>query len=240
MKLTFLFLILGAALAIKDETRNLKKKKKKTYKSRLLVQFLGEGVALSGGLDDANYMADTSVAFEDANFPSTVNKDEDFLACFEIPMVDTLTKEVLGSGIDCLWGTEGGVAAISFYIFDCGGSFAIAGLTSAQPFTAGVGNGRVLPSDPSSPLVNLMTGSLPDDETTNRILDATGVYKKAKGGNRVSGALHDEGNGVYFSCMWDIYLTGDRLYSTTTCKHDGGKKGSKKGGKKGGRRRRDE
>lgn len=207
------------------------KKKKTYYKSRLLVQFLGPGVAVSDGLDDANYLADTSVSFDDANFPSTVNEEEDFLACFEVPMVDTLTKEVLGSGIDCLWGTEGGVAAISFYIFDCGGSFAIAGLTSVQPFADGVGNGRVNPLDPSSPLVNLLSGSLPADETTNRILDATGVYRKAQGGNRLSGALHDEGNGVYFSCMWDIYLTGDRYYSTE-CKH-GGKKGGKKGRNRG-------
>lgn len=185
---------------------------------------------ISGGLDGANDMADTSVAFEDANFPSTVDKDNDFLACFDVPMVDTLTKEYLGSGVDCLWSTDGGVAAISFYIFDCGGSFVISGLTTVQPFADGVGNGRVIPSDPSSPKVNLLSASIPDDETTNRILDSTGVYKHAKGGSRLSGALHDEGNGVYFSCMWDIYLTGDRHYYTQC------KRGGKKGGKKGGRR----
>jgi hypothetical protein len=118
-------------------------------------------------------------------------------------MVDFLSENVVGTGVDCLWGVVGGVATVSYYKTDLG-VIANSGLTSLVPFTDGVGNDAVL-GDPSSPNAVAVTGSFFSAVDADTFLAATGMYEGFKGNTRLSAAVAP-GEIFYFNCVWDMYL----------------------------------
>ena len=176
---------------------------------RLLLQMLGEAQDI-GGLEDANLLVGTNIdeddVFEEAGI--VLPPANDFLGCHQVALVDMATKVQMGSGIDCLYGVTGGVAAVSYFILP-GGSFVSAGLTSLGTFTVGVGDNPVVPGDAGSPSPVLMTGSIPD-LTSNTIVAGTGQFANAKGTGRVSGAVFPgplvDGSNFWFNCMWEFNL----------------------------------
>lgn len=174
---------------------------------RLLLQFLGEAENI-GDLQDANLLAGTNVDAVDVLSKAGVALPPAFLGCHKVPMVDMATKIVLGSGIDCLYGIDGGVAAVSFFILP-GGSIVTAGLTSLGPFTSGVGDNPVVPGDNTSPSPVLITGSIPNLKK-NSIVTSTGQFAGAKGTARVSGAVFPgplvDGSNFWFNCLWELNI----------------------------------
>ena len=179
--------------------------------NRLLLQFLGEAQDI-GSLADASLLAGTDVDEDDVFNKTGVDLPTDpeaFLGCFQVAMVDMATKVQLGSGMDCLYGITGGVAAVSFFMLP-GGSLVTAGLTSLGEFTSGVGDNPIVPGDPSSPPPTLITGSIPN-VPGNTVVAGTGQFAKAKGTSRVSGAAYpgpllDGGGNFWFNCMWEFNL----------------------------------
>lgn len=177
---------------------------------RKLLQFLGEAEDI-GGLEAANELAGTDFDEIDVLNEAGVALPVDlmaFLGCHKVPLLDMKTKKELGSGIDCLYGVEGGVAAVSFFILP-GGSLVTAGLTSLGPFTSGVGDNPVVPGDSNSPSPVFITGSIPD-LATNSIVTGTGQFADAEGTARVSGAvfpgpLVDDSN-FWFNCLWELNI----------------------------------
>ncbi len=172
---------------------------------RILLQFLGESANI-GDLQDANTVAGTAVT--EAEIEAAVGRalpadPAAFLGCNDVPMVDPATKVLLGPGIDCLWGIDGGVIAVSYFLLP-GGTLVNAGLTSLGAFTPGVGDNPVVPGDASSPNPILITGSIPN-LTNDSIIAATGDFEGHVGTARVSGAVANDGN-FWFNCMWELNL----------------------------------
>lgn len=177
---------------------------------RLLLQFLGEAESI-GDLQAANSLAGTNINVDDVLNETGVELPVDpaaFLGCHKMPMVDMATKMELGSGIDCLYGVNGGVAAVSFFILP-GGSMVTAGLTSLGPFTSGVGDNPVVPGDSTSPSPVFVTGSIPD-LTMNSIVTGTGQFADTRGSARVSGAVFPGplagGTNFWFNCLWELNI----------------------------------
>jgi hypothetical protein len=175
---------------------------------RKLLQFLGEATDI-GDLVDANTEAGTDIDATDILNEAGVSlptEPGNFLGCHKVPLLDMKTKKQLGSGIDCLYGIEGGVAAVSFFILP-GGSLVSAGLTSLGEFTQGVGDNPVVPGDSNSPSPVFVTGSIPD-LTMNTIVTGTGQFTHTKGTARVSGAVYpgDNDGNFWFNCLWELNL----------------------------------
>lgn len=175
---------------------------------RKLLQFLGEAEHI-GDLAAANAAAGTDIDELDVLNEAGValpGNPAAFLGCHKVPLLDMKTKKELGSGIDCLYGITGGVAAVSFFILP-GGSIVSAGLTSLGPFTAGVGDNPVVPGDNTSPSPIFVTGSIPD-LTMNSIVTGTGQFTDAEGTARVSGAVFPgplvDGSNFWFNCLWEV------------------------------------
>jgi hypothetical protein len=172
---------------------------------RLLLQMLGEAQNI-GDLQAANLAAGTSFDEDDVFDETGVTlppEPEAFLGCHQMPLLDMATKLEMGSGIDCLYGIEGGVAAVSFFILP-GGSIVSAGLTSLGEFTPGVGDNPVVPGDSSSPNPVLITGSIPD-LAVNTIVTGTGQFADTNGSGRVSGAVYG-GSEFWFNCLWELNI----------------------------------
>jgi hypothetical protein len=176
---------------------------------RLLLQMLGQAEDI-GGLDAANLAAGTDIDETDVLDQTGIDlaATAAFLGCHQMPLLDMATKMQLGYGIDCLYGVDGGVAAVSFFILP-GGSVVNAGLTSLGTFTAGVGDNPVVPGDSDSPSPVLITGSIPN-LATNSIVAGTGQFAYAKGSGRVSGAVFPgplvDGSDFWFNCLWEINI----------------------------------
>ena len=169
---------------------------------RILLQMLGESENI-GDLQDANDVAGTNVTEADVEAAVGRPLGDAFLGCNLVPLVDPATKVLLGDGIDCLWGIDGGVIAASFFVLP-GGTMVNAGLTSLGAFTPGVGDNPVVPGDADSPNPILMTGSIPI-LTDDSIIAATGDFDGMVGTGRVSGAVANDGN-FWFNCLWELNL----------------------------------
>ena len=122
-------------------------------------------------------------------------------------------QEIIGTGIDCLYSTPAvdgttdtnfGVAAIAMYKFS-DGTLVSSGKTSVGVVSATFGDGPVNFKDNSSPIVNLLTGSIPDADS-NSILVGTGKYKGTTGTIRLSGGMYMGDDQVYFNCVWETDL----------------------------------
>jgi nicotinamidase-related amidase len=167
-----------------------------------LVKFDGKAVAI-GGLEEANALAGVNVTIEDAFGEEMAAQLGDFAGCHSVRMVDFASEKRVGTGIDCLWSIDGGLAAISYYITGMG-AIVNSGLTSAAPFIDGAGNGPVL-GDPSSPSAAVMTGSFPNAVDEHTLVKCTGIYEGFNGNIRLSGAA-TPGEPFYFNCIWDMSL----------------------------------
>jgi nicotinamidase-related amidase len=168
-----------------------------------LVKFHGMATPV-GEWEDANGIADVEFTLEDAFDEDQMAMLGDSLGCHSMDMVDLLSEEPIGTGIDCLWGIDGGVAAISYYITDIG-VIVNSGLTTVVPFTEGVGTGPVL-GDPNSPDGAAMTASFPPATDAHTLVKGSGMYEGFKGNIRLAGIV-TPGAPFYFNCIWDISLT---------------------------------
>lgn len=167
-----------------------------------IVQFLGASTNI-GGVEDANVLAGVEDITTDTALSGIALGAS--LGCHSLAMVDMQSKARIGTGIDCLWAVEGGVAAISYYITELG-TIVNSGLTTVTPYTAGVGNGPVL-GDTASPNAAAMTASLPlDRDNGNTFVAATGVFEGFEGTVRLSGSVVT-GDTFYFNCIWQFTIT---------------------------------
>jgi hypothetical protein len=189
---------------------------------RFMLQMLGEAEDI-GNLNDANAEAGTSVTSDDVYDVTGLEIAPEAYTCQKMPLLDPATKLLLGSGIDCLHLIEGGVAAVSFFVFH-DGSLVNAGLTSLGGFTAGVGDNPVVPGDPSSPPPALMTGSIPN-LTNDSIIAATGRFDGYVGTGRVSGAVFPgpllmsvEFPNFWFNCLWELNLQPNPGFANAAAK----------------------
>ena len=137
------------------------------------------------------------------------------LPCFDIPLHDLVTGEVLGMGTDCLSVAEDQescdgleVTATTVFTLD-EGSITFQGLTSVQPTSFG------------SPDSTHITGSIPQDGE-NSIVSGDGIYENASGSVRLSGAvnmanLESKGEAT-FDCIWvmDVTKSDDGSTEPTT------------------------
>lgn len=98
-----------------------------------------------------------------------------------------------------------GVAAITFYILNDGGSLVSSGFTSVGAVSASFGDGPVNFSDAGSPNVGFLTGSIPK-AGENSIATSTGMYAGTTGSIRLSGGMY-MGDEVHFNCIWEAELT---------------------------------
>ena len=125
------------------------------------------------------------------------------LPCFDIPLHDLVTGEVLGMGTDCLSVAEdqescNGLEVTATTVFTLDeGSITLQGLTSVQPTTFG-----------SSESTHI-TGAIPQDGE-NSIVSGDGIYENASGSVRLSGAVNmanlESKGEVTFDCLWVVYL----------------------------------
>ena len=106
--------------------------------------------------------------------------------------------------VDGTTDTNFGVAAIAMYKFS-DGTLVSSGKTSVGVVSATFGDGPVNFKDNSSPIVNLLTGSIPDADS-NSILVGTGKYKGTTGTIRLSGGMYMGDDQVYFNCVWETDL----------------------------------
>ena len=125
------------------------------------------------------------------------------LPCFDVPLHDLVTGELVGMGTDCLSVAEDQescngleVTATTVFALD-GGSITLQGLTSVQPTTFG------------SSGVTHITGAIPQDGE-NSIASGDGIYENASGSVRLSGAVNmanlESKGEVTFDCLWVVYL----------------------------------
>jgi len=176
-----------------------------------VVNFLGQAEDL-GSLDAANQLMGTNVTFEQAH-PGVVTSQ--FLGCQKVDMVDLMSKQSVGTGIDCLWAIAGldfGIAAIAFFGFKDKGSIVNSGLTSIAPFTDGVSNNPV--AGPGSPNAAVVSGSFPPAVDGDTFVQTTGMYADWKGTVRLSGAA-TPGAPFWFNCIWQIYVEKPTISTTT-------------------------
>jgi hypothetical protein len=135
------------------------------------------------------------------------------LPCFDVPLVDLTTGEIMGMGTDCLSvaGPDdcGGlqVTATTVFQFDPDNSLTATGETSVQPTTFG------------SPDATHITGAIPSTGEEN-IEGGTGVYADATGTVRLSGAvnmanLESKGEAT-FDCLWVMDVTKSDDEPTTS------------------------
>lgn len=125
------------------------------------------------------------------------------LPCFDIPLHDLVTGDVVGMGTDCLSVAEDQescngleVTATTVFTLDQG-SITLQGLTSVQPTTFG-----------SSESTHI-TGAITQDGD-NSIVSGDGIYENASGSVRLSGAVNmanlESKGEVTFDCLWVVYL----------------------------------
>ena len=167
------------------------------------VKFHSEATHI-GGLEEASALAGIDVVTLEDCF----NEEQrallgDSLGCHSVDLKDFLTERVIGTGIDCLWGVEGGVAAVGWFITDLG-VIVNSGFTSLVPFGEGVGQGPVS-GEPDHPLGAVMSGSFPPEYDADTFVVTTGMYEGVKGNIRLSG-MATPGEPFYFNCIWDIYM----------------------------------
>ena len=125
------------------------------------------------------------------------------LPCFDVPLHDLVTGEVLGMGTDCLSVAEdqescNGLEVTATTIFKLkDGSLTLKGLTSVQPTTFG------------SSEVTHITGAIPQ-VGENSIISGDGIYNNASGSVRLSGAVNmanmESKGEATFDCLWVVYL----------------------------------
>ena len=125
------------------------------------------------------------------------------LPCFDVPLHDLVTGEILGMGTDCLSVAEdqescNGLEVTATTVFQLKeGSLTLQGLTSVQPTTFG------------SSEVTHITGSIPQDGE-NSIIAGDGIYENASGSVRLSGAVNmanmESKGEATFDCLWVVYL----------------------------------
>ena len=175
-------------------------------KAAEVVQFLGQSV---GTTMDA--------VLTPAQIDAAGISNPDDYACFQMDMLDPVSGNVIGFGVDCLIFHEvpgrvanakglangiafqnlaGDVAVEAVSIFDFGGGDIIvtSGLTSVRPILAGYGDG-------GAPARTHMSASIPDPSAYSVLL-AEGVFTGRQGAARVSGALSISSNGLFFDCLW--------------------------------------
>jgi hypothetical protein len=107
--------------------------------------------------------------------------------CFDVPLTDVATGEVVGTGTDCLFEItaleEGGVMLSAQTTFNLPeGSFTAAGRTSVQAITTGEASGA------GGELTHI-TGAIPIPGTNN-IIAGTGVYEGLEASVRLSGSAN--------------------------------------------------
>ena len=145
-----------------------------------------------------------------------ISNPDDY-ACFSMAMLDPVSGNVIGSGIDCLifhavpgqivngnglangmafQNLSGDVAVEAVSVFDFGGGDLIVttGLTTVRPMLDGFGNG-------GAPNRTHVTGSIPDPSASSVLL-AEGAFAGRQGPVRVSGALSVSNAGIFFDCVW--------------------------------------
>ena len=112
--------------------------------------------------------------------------------CFDVPLIDVRTGQLIGSGTDCLFNivpvdlvtvdvAGGGVVDLPIVKLEArtvfhmpGGSFTAAGATAVAPITTGLGlNGF-------DGALTHITGAIPDPFDGGNIIEATGVFSELK------------------------------------------------------------
>jgi len=138
-------------------------------------------------------------------------------ACFQMPMLNPSTGDLIGMGTDCLVfnaipgrnvsekglqngrafeGLAGDVAvdALSVFSFGNGDVVVTSGTTSVRPLLEGFGDGGI-------PKRTHITGSIPTPGENGYLL-STGTRTGRDGNVRVSGSLTVDDNGIFFDCLW--------------------------------------
>jgi len=168
-----------------------------TSAETLVVQMLGQSTAV-GDAADLDAREGTNI-----NFKRFQDDPGDF-ACFEIPLVDMRSGVQLGTGVDCLRFDDTvyapdqiGVTAYSFFVTP-GGTLVNRGATSIRALIPGFGDG-------GSPQRTHATGSI-SSSSDKSLVAGTGLFDKAKGRARVSGAVNPGLATPFFDCLWKIEL----------------------------------
>ena len=164
----------------------------------LVVQMLGQ----------SEFIGDAAAvdAREGTNINFTRWQDDPAeFGCFEMPLIDMRSGVQLGTGVDCLRFDDTayapdqiGVTAFSFFVTP-GGTLVNRGKTSIRALIPGFGDG-------GSPQRTHATGSIPSP-TGKSLVAGTGLFDKAKGRGRVSGAVSPFlAETPFFDCLWRIEL----------------------------------
>jgi nicotinamidase-related amidase len=169
-------------------------------KSRMALMFRGASVNV-GTIADVNARFGTTVdpveVFGEGNFGV-------FRMCLETPMLNPTTSEQVGTGTDCIYAVEGGVAGITFFNFenDNCGVLVHAAFTSMGQYSAGMGTGPITGDGPD---VDTLSGAMPTDGV-NTIVQGTGGFLNMTGNARLSGSLHMATEPAWLNCIWEVSL----------------------------------
>jgi hypothetical protein len=161
----------------------------------LVAQMLGQSEAVGSAYDvDAREGTDI-------NFARWQDDPTDF-ACFEMPLIDPSSGTQIGTGVDCLrfddtafFPDQIGVTAYSFFVTP-GGTLVNRGKTSLRALIPDFGDG-------GAPQRTHATGSIPSP-SDKTLVAGTGLFDKAKGRARVSGAVNPSLATPFFDCLWKI------------------------------------
>jgi hypothetical protein len=160
-----------------------------------VIQMLGQSVSV-GDVGQIDEREGTSI-----NFDKWEDYPGDF-SCFEMPLINPNAGIQIGTGIDCLRFDDTSMApdkilvtAYSFFVTP-GGTLVNRGTTSIRALEPGWGDG-------GDPQRTHATGSIPDPKAKT-LIAGTGMFKKAKGRARVSGAVNPNFATPFFDCLWKI------------------------------------